>query len=559
MPTLEISKSDRESLCGKKFSPAELEEALLCVKGELELVEGDRLRVDVKETNRPDFWSTEGIARQVKGFLGKEKGLPKFSVKKGRVEIIVDKSVEKIRPKIAGAVVWDVKVTKELLEQMIQLQEKVTLTFGRRRKEAAIGLYDFDKMKPPIHYKAFHPRKLKFTPLDFKNELGLDEILELHPKGREYAHLLKDFPAYPIVIDSAKNVASMPPIINSDFTGKVTENTRNLFVEVTGSDQNTVNVALCVMVAALADRKGIVESVSVKYGNKKIVTPDFSPKKILVGLDYINDISGLELSQTQAIDLLKKSRVDAKPKGKSIEVSYPSFRQDVLHPVDVAEDIIVAFGYNKINPLPVNVPTIGGERQEAKLHEIAREICVGLCLQEVLTFTLTSREKQEKIMGLKGESFSEKLAKEAMGESFVEILNPVSENWAVYRKMLVPELLDFLAKNKNVEYPQRIFEIGKVVSENPENDNGIEEKNVLCVAIAGRKTNFTEIKSLLEAVCSNLGVKCRLAESQRGFLKKGMSAEIMVEGKKGFLGEVSEETLKAFGLEMPVTVLEMEI
>ena len=546
MPTLEISKSDLESLCGKKFSHSELEEALLCVKGELELVDGDRLRVDVKETNRPDFWSTEGIARQIKGFLGKEKGLPKFSVKKGRVEIVVDKSVEKIRPKIAGAVVWDVKVTPELLEQMIQLQEKVTLTFGRRRKEAAIGLYDFDRMKPPIHYKAFHPRKLKFTPLDFKNEMDLDEILELHPKGREYAHLLKDFPAYPIVIDSAKNVASMPPVINSDFTGRVSEKTRNLFVEVTGSDQNTVNVALCVMVAALSDRNGKVESVRVKYGNKVVVTPDFLPKKISVSLDYINEISGLGISQKQAIGLLKKSRMDARAGGKRIEVSYPSFRQDILHPVDVVEDAIVSFGYNKITPLPVSVPAIGGELPEAKLHDVVREICVGLCLQEVLTFTLTSKERQERLLGLKD-------------EGLVEILNPVSENWAVYRKMVVPELLDFLAKNKNVEYPQRIFEIGKAVSANSANDSGVEEKNVLAIAISARKTNFTEIKSVLEAICAGLGLKCSLSESNKPFLKKGMCAEISVAEKKGFLGEVSDETMKAFGLEMPVTVLEMEI
>ena len=77
MPTIEASKKDLERLIGKKFTIPGLEEALMYVKGELDGQDGDALKIDVKETNRPDLWSSEGIAREIKARIGKEKEIKK--------------------------------------------------------------------------------------------------------------------------------------------------------------------------------------------------------------------------------------------------------------------------------------------------------------------------------------------------------------------------------------------------------------------------------------------------------------------------------------------------
>ncbi len=549
MPTIEVSKKDLESLVMKKFSAEQLEEALLYTKCEIDAIgeDKDTLKIDVKDSNRPDLWSTEGIARDLRSKLGIKKGLAKYKIENAKTELIVEKEVLQVRPLIAACVIRNAKISEELLLQLIQLQEKICQTFGRKREEVAIGLYDFDKLKPPMFYTAFRPREKKFIPLEFKNEMDLDEILELHPKGKEFGNLLKGKEKYPILMDSTGNVASMPPIINSQLTGKVSEETKNLLVEVTGFREKFVLPALNVMVCALAERGFEIEAVKIKFPNKKTaVTPNLSPKKHLLEIDYFNKIAGMQLNAKQIIELLERAGYGAKASGKKIEVLIPPYRQDILHQIDIAEDALVSFGYNKIPSKEIGVFTIGKESAESKKAETLREICIGMGLQEILTFTLSSREKQETKMNLKRENFA-------------EIANPMSENYSIYRKSLVPEMLEFLSRNKGAGFPQKIFEIGKCIELDPSMENGVDEKTKLCVAISHSRTNFSEIKSFLEMIASNLAKKTELRETIHSALENGRAAEISIAGKKGIIGEINSKVKKNFLLDMEVTVFEIEI
>jgi len=546
MPNVKVDLGDMQKLIGKKLSLPEFKEAVLYAKGEVDAVEGSEITVDVKDTNRPDLFSAEGIAREIRTRLTKEKGIPKYKVRKSGVSLIVDKSVIPIRPKIAAAIVKNVKVTEDFLVQMIQLQEKVCLTFGRKRKEAAIGLYDWSKLKAPMHYTAYKPGEKKFVPLEYKVEMDLGEILLEHPKGKEYRHLLGGFEKYPILEDSKKVVASMPPIINSQLTGKVDEKTKEVLVEVTGYNQETVNTALNVMVAALAERNFDVYSVKIVYPNKSIATPDFSPKKVAVNADDVREFSGLALNDKEIVKMLEKARYDVKAKGKMLECYYPSYRQDILHPVDVIEDVLVSYGYNRIEPQPVKLATAGQSRPEARKAELAREICVGLGLQEILTYTMTSKAKQAEMIRL-GE------------EEFVELANPMSESYTIFRKRLFPELLSFLAENKHVSFPQKIFEAGKCVELNGKSETGVTERNALCIALSGKGAEFTVAKGVLDAIAKGLGAKYSLDENSPPFLEPGKSASVELHGKKGFVGELKMRILKNFGLEQETAVLELEI
>ncbi|MCX6798652.1 MAG: phenylalanine--tRNA ligase subunit beta [Candidatus Diapherotrites archaeon] len=548
MANVSVSLKDLCGLVGKKIPQRELADALMFAKSEVESINGDSVVVEVKDSNRPDLLSTEGIAREIRSRLTSERGVPKYRVRSSGVSLIVDKSVLPVRPCIAAAIVRNVKVTEEFLVQMVQLQEKVCLTFGRKRKEAAIGLYDWGKLKPPMHYTAYRPREKRFIPLEYKVEMDLEEILLEHPKGKEFAQLLQGQKMYPILEDDRRAVASMPPIINSQLTGKVSEKTQEVLVEVTGYSQETVNTALNVMVSALAERGFDVYSVRVKYPNKAVVTPDFTPKKITVNARDVNDFSGLQLGEKEIIELLRKARYDVKQSGGRLQCNYPAYRQDIMHPVDVIEDALVSYGYNKIKPLPVRIATGGKERQETALAEAVREACIGLGLQEVLTYTMTSKQKQAAMVGLDTEK-----------EQFVEIANPVSENYVVFRKQLFPELLDFLAANKHVQYPQNIFEIGKTLRLDGASETGVRECNTLCVALCGKGAEFTAIKSILGAVASAMGWEYGLLETANSALADGRGALVKIAGKEGILGEIKKEVLQNFGLGMPVALLEIEI
>ncbi|MBS3057698.1 MAG: hypothetical protein J4415_03675 [Candidatus Diapherotrites archaeon] len=294
------------------------------------------------------------------------------------------------------------------------------------------------------------------------------------------------------------------------------------------------------------NRNAKIESVQIVYPKGSITTPDFAPQKISVDVSNVQKISGLELGAADIVKLLRNARYNASAKGKKVIAEYPAYRQDILHPIDVIEDIIIAYGYDRIAPAEVKIATTGNELAQNKIENACREVCVGLGLQEILTFTLTSKEKQQKMMGLPE-------------QQFVEIANPVSINWSVLRKSIVPELLEFLSKNKNCPYPQRIFEIGRTLTLDANAETGVRERTQVCVAISHKNANFTEIKSHLNALLQNLGIKYETRAIKHPSFAEGRAAEIVALGKCGILGEVSEKVLKNFLIDAPVAVLEIEI
>jgi len=551
MPTIEISLKDFNSLMKRNFSIKELEEGLLYVKGEINSVSSedkDKIKVDLKDTNRPDLWSTEGIARELKAQYGIEKGLPSYNAKPSGRKAFVDSALEGIRPKAAYAIVKGVKVNDFMLAQLIQLQEKICESFGRKRREIAIGVFDLDKVKGNIKYYAAEP-SIEFVPLGFSERLSLREILLKHPKGKEFGHLIENFTKFPLLVDSGNEVLSMPPIINSESSGKVTENTRNLFVDVTGFNQKLVEIALKIMCMALADRGGKIESIEIAYeGTKqKIVTPKFGEEKISFAVGEIEKVLGQNLREKEILSLLEKKRMIGKIKGKNIEVLYPDYRADILHSIDVIEDIAIAFDFNKFIPEKVLLPTKGSELPESKKFEALRELCTGMGMQETSSFHLTSREIQEQKMNLKD-----------LG--FIELSNPVSSSFSVFRLSLIPEALNFLGRNKHCPFPQKIFELGRTIELNEKTETRVREPFKLCLAFSHSKSNFNEMKSALEAIAKNFSFNYELKEIVHPALIEGRAAEILADKKmKGLIGEINQKALNNFGLEANTTVMELEL
>ncbi|MEA3378334.1 MAG: phenylalanine--tRNA ligase subunit beta [Nanoarchaeota archaeon] len=548
MPTIDISLKDLRNLMGMQIPFKELEEeGILYVKGEIDSFSGDELKIDCKETNRPDLWSTEGIARQLKPYYTKERGVPKYKINTPKIEVKVEKGLKNIRPYFVAAVIKNIKITDDLIAQIVQLQEKVCLTFGRKRKEAAIGLYDYDKLAPPLKYKPINPEGIRFKPLGFKIEMTPGEILDDHPKGQEYKHLLEKFKKYPLVIDSKNKVASLPPIINSDYTGKVTEKTKNLFVEVTGNDLNVIKIALNVMVSALGDRGGQIEAVRIKYPDKNIITPDFKPKTMIIDKNYLQQISGFKLTNTKIKELLEKARYNVKFDGNKIKVEYPSYRQDILHPIDVIEDLIISYGYNDIAPFVPEIATIGELDEFGVFCEKVRDYMVGIGAQEILTFTLTNKEMLFEKMN-------------TSEWSVVEIANPISSQWAVLRNWVMPSLMEFLSKNTSETYPQQIYEVGDAVIIDDKKETKTKDIKRLAWAYTGKEATFTYAKQVLNYILSALNLDYEIVNVEHSSFIKGRAGRIIVNGKKiAYIGEVNPQVLDNFGLKMPVTAFELNL
>lgn len=510
-------------------------------------MEGDLIKIDSKDTNRPDLWSVEGIARELSGRLTGKKGLLKYKIEKSSLVVDVNKKVSKVRPLTVCAVAKNLKMNETTLSQLIQLQEKVAGTFGSGRKEVAIGVYDFSRIKPPIRYTTAKLDK-KFVPLDFEEEMSIKDILEKHPKGKEFGHLVKGLKEIPIFIDSAGEVLSIPPIINSNFTGKVTEDTREVFIECSGFDFKFLMPALNVLVAALIDRGAKVESVKVVYPGKTMYTPDLTPKKTSVDTDFANEVSGLKLSSKEIANLLEQARYDVKKiKGKKIELLYPAYRQDILHPRDVVEDAIISFGYNKIEPELIKQKTKGEISKLEVLSEKLIEKMVELGFQEILSYSLTNKEHLFSKMNLKE-------------KQLVEIENPVSLNWNVFRTWMLPSLMEFYSNNQHVEYPQKIFEIGDVVLIDEKQETKTIDVRKLVASISNSKVSYDDISSVLDVFMAALKIKYKLKKANHPSFIEGRVAEILVKNKPiGFIGEIHPSVLRSWKLEMPVAAFEISL
>ncbi|MBN2042168.1 MAG: phenylalanine--tRNA ligase subunit beta [Candidatus Aenigmarchaeota archaeon] len=547
MPTIEISMKDLQMLIGKKISMKDLEKYLEYVKGEIENVEGDRVKIEIADTNRPDLWSTEGIAREIRTEVSSERGVPDYKIKKSGIKVIVDRNLKNIRPITVCAVVRNLNIDEETLMQMIQLQEKVCETFGRKRKEVALGIYDMHKIKSPITFKAFPPEEIKFVPLDFEKELDLRQILLQHPKGQEYGHLLEGMDKYPVFIDAGKNVLSLPPIINSNYTGKVTSETRDVFIECSGFDMKFQMPALDIMVAAMADRGGTIESVDVVFPDKTIVTPVMERGRIKVDLDYIKKRSGLDMKKEEIKNLLSRARFNANISGNNVDVEYPSYRQDIMHPSDVVEDIIIRYGYNNIKPAIPKIPTTGSQTETSVFSSVIRNLMIGTGAQEILSYYLTNKENLIERMNLED-------------MNVVEVENPVSDNWCIFRTWLIPSLIEFFSRNKKKEYPQRIFEVGEVVIPDSQRETMSSNPTRLAWGLAGKDAGFTQAKQNLDFLMDYLGIRYEIKEKDHPSFIPGRTGRVYVNGKGiAYIGEVHPQVLENWGIEVPVTCFEINL
>jgi len=546
MPTLEISHRDLCGLVGKNMNIDDIKEAILFAKAEVEEHSGDLIKVDSKDTNRPDLWSTEGIAREIRGRIV-SGGLPKYEIKKSGITIKIDKKLKHTRPYTVGAVIKDLEIDEDVLSQMIQLQEKVSITFGKNRREVAIGAYDLHKIKPPIKFTTVKPDGVSFIPLEFKEKLTPKQILDKHPKGKEYRHLLEGFKEYPIFIDSAGEVLSLPPIINSEHTGKITKFTKDIFIECSGFDLKFLVPALNVIVTALADRGGKIESVDVIYPDGKIITPDLAPKEFTVDADYVNKVSGLNLKPKEICKLLEQARYEIKKHGKRIKVLYPAYRQDIMHPRDVIEDVIISYGYNQIEPKSPKLVTVGSQSPKEDVSNQAANIMVGMGFQEILSYVLTNKDSIFTKMKIPV-------------KHVVEIENKVSSNWCVFRNTLIPGLLEFLSKNKHREYPQNIFEIGDVVLLDETKETKTRDIRKLAAAMISNSVGYEELSSILDAFTANMGTECKLTRATHPSFIRGRCANISVKNKKvGIIGEIHPAVLNNWGIEKSVVVMELNL
>lgn len=546
MPVINFTYQNLNELLGISIDKGELIDLLPMIGSDIEDYDDENLKVEFFP-NRPDHYSVEGIARTLKGFLQIERGIPHYDLTPSGTSITVDPGLANIRPYTSCALVEDINLDDDKLVQIMEFQEDLHWVLGRDRKKVAIGIHNLDVLTPPFYYKAADPLTTSFVALDTDEEMNLKEILENHKKGRAYAHIIDKFDKYPLLIDSEDNVLSMPPIINGELT-KLTADTKNVFVDVTGTDKKAVDHTLNIITTSFAESGAKIKTMNVIYPNETRTLPDLTPKKKILRVKNAQRMIGIDSSRDEIIGMLRRVRLDADALNEDeIEVSIPPYRIDVLHEVDIIENVAIGYDFRKIRARLPDVATVASEDPHKAFENRVREIMIGYGFYEVMSLMLTSEEQHYKKMNL-------------TEDERVVVAQPISQDRTMIRKSLLNGLMEFLEDNTHEELPQKIFEVGEVVYLDKATETRTRGVSKLAALVTHSTANFTEIKSLTASLISNLGLKMTVKPLDHPSFIKGRCAEVVTKGDKvkGFFGEVSPLVISNFNLEYPVVAFELE-
>jgi len=550
MVSIKTSYTKMLEMLGENISVDELGYLLAFAKSEIDdyVEEEDMLVLDIKTSNRPDLWCAEGMVREILGILGKAKKIPSYEVKPSDYKVVVDPELANTRPYIACAVAKNLNLTDYHIKQVMQLAEKIDTSYGRKRKRSSIGMYNLSMIKSPIEYKVIDPSH-KFVPLGHEKEMTLPEILEKHEKGHEFGDIVKGYGHYPILLSADGLTLSLPPVINSNDVGKVTEETTECLIEVTGTNYETVNVILNILCQTLVEHGAKIYSVEINYPPKikdgSEINPCLDIEEIDIDIDVLNKYLGTEITMKEAAELVEKRRFNCSSTNKSImKVAIPPYRKDILHWVDIAEEIAIAMDLNKMGPTEWKVLTAGNLLPETDSENLVRDILLGLGGTELITFTLIDPDILTENVNLED-------------RKLVRIENPVSKSYSVLRDQIYPVLINVLSKNTHQMYPQTIYEVGEVARITPK--TVITQTNAAFFH-ADADASFEDAHKWLDSFLKLLRTPYKIEKLEHPSFTEGRCGRIIINKKEcGIIGEISPKVLEKNQIWVPVVGFEIEL
>ncbi len=544
-------------LIGKEYSVAELEDMLTLVKGELKGYEPDtdELKIELNDTNRPDLWSPEGIARQLcfKDQPKRYDDLLRLNQSKPEKQVLVDARLQKIRPYIGAFIAKGVPVTEQFLIQMIQTQEKLCDIHGKQRELIAIGIYNAEKIQFPVHYKAIEPHEIQFVPLGCDEKMNLAEILKKHPKGIEFAGILAGNDRYPILYDDRSDVLSFPPVINSRTSGEVTIGDDHLFIEITGMEINMTLHALNIMAYNFNDRGFEIEPVTLVYPydteyGREIVSPYPLKNEVELEKALFEKYLGTSYTTEELTTALQNYGLTVQQQdGERLLVSTYPYRLDYMHAVDAVEDLAISMDYNSFEPIMPERFTVGKFAPMTIFEDHVRATMIGFGFEEVILNILTNKE-----------DFSGKVNE--MYRDLLQISNVMTETYSCLRNSLIPSLLKVEARSFKSMYPHKVFEVGEVVIRDEAENHGCATKTKLTALFSHAGANFSEMGSCLNHLGYLLFWDTAIQTKHFPIFIEGRSGEIMAGDKNvGIIGEIHPEVLDKWGIKMPTVMFELDL
>jgi phenylalanyl-tRNA synthetase beta chain len=583
MPVVNVDPDELRTLTGHdEKDDDELRSDLFDLGLEFEgWTEDDQFQLEFAP-DRLDRLSVEGVARSLRYHYGDDRGVyvPDTNDADWTIEV---RDQPEARPYVTGAIVRGLDMDDDALASLIQVQEKLHATMGRKRAKGAIGVHDLAMLKgrkattgeaddgshanKSITYTGIEPTGDSFVPLDADAEMTPADVVDRHPIGEKYGDLVESLERYPAIYDGI-GMFSFPPVINGRRT-EVDTGSRELLIEMTGTDQWTIDHMLNIVCYALSARGGQIERVDVDYGTdttneyagQTLQRPDFSIRHKTVSHERIESIIGVSLEPGEVIDCAERAGLDAthtQGDPGAYEVEIPPYRVDVLHPLDVIDDIGRAYGFNELQPSYPDVGTVGGRHDRSRLEDAARDTLVGLGFEDLLNFHMINAEENFTRMGLASDQTD---ADGAVGAAEpVTIAQPYSEDYTMLRTWALPSLLMVLENNTHRAYPQHLSEIGLAARVDAAETTGVAEHRTVAGALARTDASYEHAKARLQAVANAFDVELATPATTHPSFIDGRTASVVIDGDSvGVVGEIHPEVLVEHDLELPVAAFEFRL
>lgn len=567
MPKIEVNETLFFNLLEEKYSYDVLEERLTCAKAELDEIpnestpENERsIKIELNDTNRPDLWSTAGLARQLKQHAGKTQpaNYASFLSFEGKTQdygnriVDVDKNLADIRPYMTAFVVSGKAIDEPMLLDIIQMQEKLCHNYGRKRRSISMGIYRNDNIQWPIRYCATDPDTTSFVPLDCEEKMTCRQILSDHPKGKEYAHILQNAKQFPLLVDSKDEILSMAPIINSATLGAVKVGDSNLLVELTGTDMPSLLLATMIVACNFADTGYTVLPCLIRHPydtgfDKELVTPFYFQKPVQTSFDAVEKLLAEKFDAEKLQNSLLRMGVESSIEDTTVTIIPPAYRNDFLHEIDIIEDIMIGCDLSSFIPEKPRDFTIGRLLPLTIFSRKVKSLMVGLGYQEMIFNYLGSKK-----------DFIDKM--NADGKNIIEISNPMSENFQYVRPSILPSLLNAEANSAHAVYPHKVFEIGKTAFLCDEEVTGTKTSQYVGFLTASSDANFNTIASEVATLLHFLDYEYIVSESNDTRFIAGRQAHISAKGEIiGIFGEVHPAVLENRAITVPCVAGEIDL
>lgn len=470
--------------------------------------ERPQLKIEVP-ANRYDLLCIEGIARALRVFLQKDEA-PRYKLvyppggESQSLTVTCSPEVKRIRPFFACAILRNVKFTPRSYISFIDLQDKLHQNICRRRQLVAIGTHDLDTLQAPFRYEARPPKDIKFAPLGKNQAYTAEELMTLYESEKHlsrYLHIIRDSPVYPIIYDAKDRVLSMPPIINSEHS-KITLNTRNVFIDVTATDQTKLDIVVNIISTMFSEycaEPYTIEPVKVVMPDGQTrISPHISERHTTAHASYVNSCTGLSLTTSDLSNLLQRmglhtSNSPSDPDQVAVEI--PATRPDILHECDIMEDAAIAYGFNNLPHTFPATSTVAQPLAISKLSDIIRVEWALAGWVEVLPLILCSHE----------ENF-EWLNHEDDGNTAVKIANPKTLEFQVVRTSLIPGLLKTIRENRSHPLPIKVFETSDVVFKDTSRERQARNVRHAAAVWCNKTAGFEVVHGMLDRAMKMLEV-----------------------------------------------------